>query len=55
MKNLIRNRVQVYNNETEVVADYYKKQHKLHVVEGVGEISEITAAIRGAVEQVKAS
>ncbi|WP_338761208.1 adenylate kinase [Bernardetia sp. ABR2-2B] len=52
---LIRNRVQVYRNETEVVADYYKKQDKLHVIEGVGEISEITAAIRGAVEQVKAS
>ncbi|WP_291723701.1 adenylate kinase [Bernardetia sp.] len=52
---LIRNRVQVYRNETEVVADYYKKQDKLHVIEGVGEISEITAALRGAVEQVKAS
>ena len=52
---LIRNRVQVYRNETEVVADYYKKQDKLHVIEGIGEISEITAAIRGAVEQVKAS
>lgn len=54
-EDLIRNRVQVYRNETEVVADYYKKQDKLHVIEGVGEISEITAAIRGAVEQVKAS
>ena len=52
---LIRNRVQVYRNETEVVADYYKKQHKLHVIEGVGEISEITTAIRSAVEQVKAN
>jgi adenylate kinase len=54
-EDLIRNRVQVYRNETEVVADYYKKQDKLHIIEGVGEISEITAAIRGAVEQVKAS
>ena len=54
-EDLIRNRVQVYRNETEVVADYYKKQDKLHVINGIGEISEITAALRGAVEQVKAS
>lgn len=54
-EDLIRNRVQVYRNETEVVAEYYKKQGKLHIIEGVGEISEITAAIRGAIEQVKAS
>ena len=52
---LIRNRVQVYRNETEVVADYYNKQDKLHVIKGIGEISDITAAIRGAIEQVKAS
>ena len=52
---VIRKRVQVYRNETEVVAEYYKKQHKLHVINGIGEIDDITAAICGAVEQVKAS
>ncbi len=54
-EDLIRNRVQVYRNETEIVADYYKKQDKLHVIEGVGQIDEITAAICGAVELVKAT
>jgi len=52
---VIRKRVQVYRNETQVVADFYKKQGKLHVINGIGEIDEITAAICGAVEQVKAS
>lgn len=37
----IKNRIQVYNNETTPVAEYYKAQGKLNSVKGVGTIEEI--------------
>lgn len=41
----IKNRIQVYNNETTPVADYYKGQHKFNAVKGVGTIEEITEGL----------
>lgn len=38
---LIRKRVQEYNNKTTPVADYYNGQGKFQAVEGIGEIEEI--------------
>ncbi len=37
----INNRIQVYNEETKPVADYYKKYNKYSEVDGIGEINEI--------------
>lgn len=37
----INNRIQVYNQETKPVADYYKKYNKYSEVDGIGEINEI--------------
>jgi adenylate kinase len=38
---LIRKRVQEYNNKTTPVANYYEKQGKFFSVHGIGEIEEI--------------
>jgi adenylate kinase len=38
---IIRNRINVYNEETAPVFDYYEKQNKSTKVEGVGTIEEI--------------
>ena len=37
----INNRIQVYNQETKPVADYYRKYNKYSEVDGIGEINEI--------------
>ena len=37
----INNRIEVYNQETKPVADYYKKHDKYSEVDGIGEIDEI--------------
>ncbi len=37
----INNRIQVYNQETKPVAEYYKKDDKYSEVDGIGEIDEI--------------
>jgi len=37
----INNRIQVYNEETKPVADYYKKYNKYSEVDGIGGINEI--------------
>jgi len=38
---VIQNRIDVYNEQTAPVADFYKKQGKLQMVNGVGSIEEI--------------
>lgn len=40
-EDVIKNRINVYNNETLPVANYYKAQGKFTSIEGVGEIDEI--------------
>lgn len=47
---VIRNRIQVYNNQTAVVADYYSKQDKFVKIDGVGEIDEITQRLFTAID-----
>jgi len=39
---IIQNRINTYNNSTAPVADFYKKQDKLHEINGVGSIDDIT-------------
>jgi adenylate kinase len=40
-ESIIRNRINVYNEETSPVFDYYKKQDKAHLIQGLGTIEEI--------------
>ncbi|RVU23521.1 adenylate kinase [Sandaracinomonas limnophila] len=42
---LIRKRVQEYNNKTAPVANYYLGQHKFNSINGIGEIDQIFAEI----------
>ncbi|WP_019038229.1 adenylate kinase [Psychroflexus tropicus] len=44
-EDIIRNRIKVYYNETEVLKEFYKKENKYYGVDGVGSISEITDRI----------
>ena len=41
-KSIIANRIKVYENQTSVLAEYYKAQNKLATVDGVGSVDEIT-------------
>ena len=45
----INNRIQVYNNETAPVADYYRKREKFTGINGVGSIDDIYSAIETAI------
>ncbi len=40
-ESVIRNRIDVYNAQTAVVADYYRNQNKYTSVDGIGTIDEI--------------
>lgn len=42
---LIKNRIQVYHDETSPVADFYKKQGKYTLLKGVGGIEDIFASL----------
>ena len=48
---VIKNRIQVYYTETEIVKDYYKHQNKLYTVNGVGDIKEITKRLNNVIDQ----
>lgn len=41
----IKNRMKVYHEQTEPIKDYYKAAGKLTMVDGVGAVNEITAAL----------
>ena len=45
----INNRLQEYNNKTKPVADYYAKQGKQRIVDGLGTIEDIAKRIRQAI------
>lgn len=51
--NVIENRIAVYNKETAVVADYYKKQGKFTPIHGMGAVSEIFDRLCQAIDQAK--
>ncbi|MEZ5034826.1 MAG: adenylate kinase [Chitinophagaceae bacterium] len=42
---VIRKRFAVYSNETQPVADYYKKEEKFYAIKGEGSVAEIFAAL----------
>lgn len=51
--NVIENRIAVYNKETAVVADYYKKQGKFTPIHGMGAVSEIFDRLSTAIDKAK--
>lgn len=48
---VIRNRIKIYNEQTAVVADYYRAQGKYVAVPSLGEIGEVFERISTVVEQ----
>jgi adenylate kinase len=48
---VIRKRFAVYNNETQPVADHYKKEKKFQAIKGEGTIAEISAQLNGAIDK----
>ena len=51
-ENVIKNRIQVYYTETEVVKAHYNEQNKLHKVDGVGDIEDITKRLNNVIDQL---
>ncbi len=49
---IIQNRIDVYNNQTAPVADYYKAQGKYSGIDGVGSIEEIFDKICAAIDSL---
>jgi len=49
---VIRKRIQVYNRQTAVVADYYSAKNKYIKVDGVGDLKEITNRLFNAIESI---
>lgn len=48
---IIANRIEVYKAETAPVANYYKEQHKLRVIDGMGSIDQISQRLYDAIDQ----
>lgn len=48
---IVQNRIDTYNNKTAPVAEFYKAQGKLRLVNGVGSIEEIFGRICNAIDQ----
>jgi adenylate kinase len=48
---VIRKRFAVYNNETQPVADHYRKEKKFQAVKGEGTIAEISAQLNAAIDK----
>ena len=46
----VRKRLAIYAEQTAPVADFYARRGKLQVVDGVGELAEVTARVRRALE-----
>ena len=49
---IIQNRINVYNNETKPVKDFYLSQNKFISINGIGEIDEISIRLYQAIEQL---
>lgn len=49
-ESIIRNRIQVYNSQTAVVADFYNAQGKFVRIDGVGSIDEISKRLYDAID-----
>lgn len=52
---VIANRIQVYNEQTAVVADFYSAQNKFQKIDGIGSIDEIFGRLSNAIDNYKVS
>ncbi len=50
-ESIIRNRIEVYNKHTAVVADFYAAQNKFEKIDGVGSIDEISERLYNAIDK----
>ena len=49
-EDVVRNRINVYNNQTAVVANFYNAQNKFSKINGVGSIDEISQRLYNAID-----
>ena len=52
-EDVIRNRIEVYRAQTEIVASHYAKQNKYVAVDGVGSLEEVFERICSAIDAAK--
>ena len=52
---VVRDRLQIYAEQTAPVADFFARRGKLQVVDGVGELDEVTARIKRALSSKSAA
>jgi len=52
---VVRDRLKVYAEQTAPVADFFAKRGQLQVVDGVGELDEVTARVKRALAQESAA
>jgi adenylate kinase len=52
-EDVIRNRIEVYRAQTEIVAEHYSKQGKYVAVNGVGTLDEVFGRICEAIDAAK--
>ena len=50
---IIQKRIDVYNNETKPVKDFYQGQNKFVSINGIGEIDEISTRLYQAIDALK--
>ncbi len=50
---VIRKRLDEYHSKTEIVADFYKDQHKLKTINGIGEVDSVFNALVGVIDGLK--
>ena len=51
----VRKRLAIYAEQTAPVADFYARHGKLQVVDGVGELGEVTARVKRALQHESAA
>ena len=51
-ENVIRNRIKVYYDETEILKGFYKKEDKYYGVDGVGSVPQITDRISKVIDSL---
>ena len=51
----VRKRLAIYAEQTAPVADFYARRGKLQVVDGVGELAEVTARVKRALQRESAA
>ncbi len=52
-ESIIENRINVYNEKTSPLIDYYKQQNKYYGINGMGSIEEIAGRLKEAIEKQK--